>query len=202
MEKSELKILVSTALSKVLARPEWHLRRNVFAAEAEISNGFLTQLANGIKAPSGNTLEKLASVSGMTLQEFLASGETTGDGYHEIGEVWAGEKMELTYNPQIPIDIVRYKDTTILQTGGGQRWTYENFEQKGWALTFIEDVNTTMFASIEKVHNARKASKPFFVDLKPYDTYDHVLFVHTQDWKFRIDGKDKRPGVWVVMEEK
>ncbi len=128
--------------------------------------------------------------------------ETTGDGYHEIGEMWLGMKTQLTHNPQIPIDIINERNTTVLNVAGGQRWSYENYAKKGYRLNFIDDVTPEQYASMEAVFTSKGLGKPFFFHLKPGDTNDPVLFVHTDDFSFSIDGKDKRPGNWVIVEEK
>ena len=132
----------------------------------------------------------------------FTSSETTGDGYHEIGEMWIGSKVELTRNPHIPIKIIREKNETSMVTGGGQKWSYDNYQSKGYEMSFIDNVSTTQFASMETIHNDRKFSKPYFFNLAPADSNDTVLFVRTVSWDFDIDGKDMRPGNWAVIEEK
>ena len=128
--------------------------------------------------------------------------ETTGDGYHEIGELWIGKRYECAYNPQIPMGIIRRSDETHHKTGGGQIWSYVNYTQCGYELKFIEDVTPAMYASIEEIFDDRGFGKPFFFNLAPNDSNDKVFFAHFEQFDFSIDNKDKRPGSIVLAEEK
>jgi hypothetical protein len=130
---------------------------------------------------------------------------TTTNGVHQIGLVWVGKRLQLARNPQIPIGLIRNKDTTKLVTGGGQVWSYENFYQVGYKLKFIENFESDgagMYASLEELYLDRGEGKPFMIDIKPYDTNTPPVFVHTTSFDFSIDGKDARVGNWEVEEEK
>lgn len=132
----------------------------------------------------------------------FTSAETMSEDYHKIGEVWVGERVTFTRNPQIPIKIINDKEEVVHTTRGGQRWSYWMNETKGYEMRFINNVSPTQYASMEKVFNNRQHSKPFFLDLYPQDSNNKVLFVHNEDFDFSIDGKDMRPGTWTVREEK
>jgi hypothetical protein len=124
--------------------------------------------------------------------------------YCQIGELWIGMKMQFHVNPQIPIELIRNVETTELITGGGQRWSYENYKQRGYGLNFKEDFSPSgagSFASLDDMYYNLGNSLPFFFHLLPTDTNDPPLFVHNVSYDFSIDGKDKRPGRWTVEEE-
>ena len=132
----------------------------------------------------------------------FTSNETTGDGYHEIGEIYVGKRYECTYNPQIPMKIIRRSNETHHQTGGSQIWSYVNYTQCGYELKFIDDVTPAMYASVEEIFDDRGFGKPFFFNLAPNDSNDKVFFSHFEKFDFSIDGKDKRPGTIIIAEEK
>jgi len=128
--------------------------------------------------------------------------QTTGDGYHEIGEMWVGMRYECLYNPQIPMRIIRKSNEVHHTTGGGQVWSYNNYTQCGYDLKFINDVTPVMYASLEEIFDDRGFAKPFFFNLAPTDSNDKVFFAHMEKFDFSIDGKDKRPGTITIVEEK
>jgi len=132
----------------------------------------------------------------------FTTNEITGDNYHEIGEMWLGMRYECAFNPQIPMRIIRRSNETKLTTGGGQIWSYVNYKQCGYELKFIDDVTPVMYASLEEIFDDRGFGKPFFFNLAPTDSNDTVFFAHTEKFDFSIDKKDKRPGSWVIVEEK
>jgi hypothetical protein len=136
--------------------------------------------------------------------QFTASEDTT-ENYHEVGLMWAGKRYELPFNPQIPISLLDNEEIGQLLTSGGQKWSYVEKRTRGYRMSFIEDVTPAMYASLEEIYLDR-SSKPFFIHLKPTDcgssyTYDPVMLVHTTEFSFSIDGKDKRPGTWTIEEE-
>tara|TARA_R110000787_G_scaffold8927_1_gene30971 strand:- start:1857 stop:2027 length:171 start_codon:yes stop_codon:yes gene_type:complete len=51
------------------------INQSELASRAELSISTLSFLMNGKRMPSGDSLERLAGVGGMTVSEFLAAGE-------------------------------------------------------------------------------------------------------------------------------
>lgn len=134
----------------------------------------------------------------------IETNDTTGDGYHQIGTIWVGMRLELARNPQIPMGLIRTKNTTDAITVGGQQWSYENYTKHGYDLKFIENFMASgdgMYASLEALYDNRGMDKPFLFDLKPGDSNTPPVFVHTTNWDFSIDGKDARPGNWSIEQE-
>ena len=142
-----------------------------------------------------------------TYWRFEAS-QDTSDGYYELGVVWCGMRTELDVNPQIPIDILYNHNVTSMQTAGGQKWTYNNYTQRGYTFKFITDFSLSNYETLRAVFADRGYGKPFFFHLKPYTCNaslyadpDDLLFAHFEEWSFSIDGKDARPGTVTILEE-
>jgi len=131
---------------------------------------------------------------------FFAS-EDTSDGYIEMGLMFVGKRVQLDTNPQIPIKIIDKKSTTMLQTGGGQIWSYEDYNSRGYEMKFIVDHFPESYWDVVQLFQSRGYEKPFFFHLAPQDPNDSVFLAHTEKFSFSIDGKDARPGTWVVEEE-
>ena len=134
--------------------------------------------------------------------------QDTSDGYYELGVVWCGMRTELDVNPQIPIEILYNKNVTSMKTAGGQRWSYNNYTQRGYTFKFITDFTLSYYETLRAVFADRGYDKPFFFHLKPYNCNatlysdpDDLMFAHFEEWSFAIDGKDARPGTVTVLEE-
>ena len=132
---------------------------------------------------------------------FTASEDTSED-YLYIGVMWAGERLELGANPQIPIKILDNYNSTRVKTPGGQSLGFRNFYTRGYEMTFIVDFFPSMYNALKEMHDDRGRTKPFFFNLAPQDSNDSVFFARTKSFDFNIDGKDARPGKWGVIEEK
>jgi hypothetical protein len=150
-----------------------------------------------------------ASLEGKLNYRYFAftASEDTDEGYYQIAEMWMGEYIELDYNPQTPMPIDKESVEVSNETLGGQLWSYKLYKRKSYSFEFTVDMTPAAFTVLENIYKEFGKHRPFFFHLKPSDcgssyTYDPGFLGRFEEWSFRIDGKDKRPGNVTIVEEK
>jgi hypothetical protein len=128
--------------------------------------------------------------------------ESLSDGYMEIGELELGKHSEVEFNPVIPIRMLYDVEEEAIVTGGGQKWSYRKYTQKGWEMTFIEDYTRAAYASLEDLWENKRKDIPFFLCPQPNTHPEDVLYVRIESFDFRVDSRDSRPGTIIVREAK
>ena len=108
----------------------------------------------------------------------------TGNGRHQINELFLGKRKVVTELPSYPIETGVEEDVSELVSERGQKWVYTNFNREYWVFNF-EGVNATTEADLYNMYKScGKNTTPFWMIVDVENDPQNIKFCRFKDRSF------------------